>query len=165
MVNKEAVYSNIIRILDDSKAKYKLFNHKPAFTYDELLAVQKEAGFIGTEGKCLIVRIKDGFVVCITIQGIKLNFSKLKEILNDKDIRLANPEELRESFGAEPGCAYPFGFDESINIYIDPKIYSQEWFLFSPLFPTKTIQVKGSDLRQIFPNLKNKTKESPDIFT
>lgn len=164
MADKEAIYSNIVRILDYNQAQYKLFSHTPVLSYKDSAEVQKESGFIGTEGKCLVVRIKDGFVVCITIQGIKLNFSKLKEILNDKDIRLATPEELREYFGAEPGRACPFGFDESINIYIDPKIYSQEWFLFSPLFPTKTIQVKGSDLRQIFSNLKNKTQESANIF-
>ena len=164
MVDQEATYRNIIRILDDNKAKYKLFNHKAAFTYEELQAVQKEAGFFGTEGKCLVIKTKDDFVVCITIQGVKINFPKLKEILNDKDIRLANSEELRESFGAEPGCAYPFGYDENINIYIDPRVYAEEWFLFSPLFPTKTIQVKGSDLRQVFSSLKNNTQESVDIF-
>ena len=92
------------------------------------------------------------------------NFSKLKEILSDKDLRLAKPEELKEYFGAEPGCAYPFGFDESIKIYVDPTIYDQEWFLFSPLFATKTIQVRGSGLRRIFPNLKNKTVMNREIF-
>ena len=84
---------------------------------------------------------------------------------DDKTLDLTlRPRELKEYFGAEPGCAYPFGFDESIKIYVDPTIYDQEWFLFSPLFATKTIQVRGSGLRRIFFNLKNKTVMNREIF-
>ncbi|HLC78577.1 MAG TPA: YbaK/EbsC family protein [Candidatus Nanoarchaeia archaeon] len=164
MIDRDKIYNKIIKILNDNQATYKIFSHKAAFTYDELRFAQEEVGFIGIEGKCLVVKKDDGFVVCVTIQGKKLNFSKLKEILSDKDLRLAKPEELKEYFGAEPGCAYPFGFDESIKIYVDPTIYDQEWFLFSPLFATKTIQVRGSGLRRIFFNLKNKTVMNREIF-
>ena len=164
MVNQEKVYKNILKLLENSKAEYKLFNHKAAFSYEELNAVQKETGFRGTEGKCLVVKTEDSFVVCITIQGKKLDFLKLGEILNKKKIRLAKSDELKEHFGAEPGCAYPFGFDESIDIYVDSDIYVQDWFLFSPIFPTKKIQIKGLSLKKVFGNIKNKVKESFNIF-
>ena len=164
MISQDKTYEKIIKILEDNKSTYKLFNHKAAFTYEELQAVQKEVGFVGTEGKCLVVRTKNSFAVCVTIQGKKLNFSRLKEILADKDLRLAKPEELKEYFGAEPGCAYPFGFDEGIKIECRNTVYFPEWFLISPLFPTKTIQVKGKDLRNIFSNVGNATEENNELF-
>lgn len=46
-----------------------------------------------------------------------------------------------------------------VSQFIDPKIYEEEWFLFSPLFPTKTIQIKGADLKKAFENCENKVTE------
>lgn len=159
MVDQENIYLHIIKLLDDSAAEYKLFEHRAALTYADLEAVQKEAGFFGTEGKCMVIKVDGEFIVYITTFGNKINFDLIKEKLGVKKIRLATPEELKEYFGAEPGCAYPFGFDENINIFVDPEIYNEEWFLFSPLYSTKTIQVKGKDLKKVFGNCGNKIDE------
>lgn len=121
--------------------------------------VQKETGFTGTEGKCLVLKTGDIFIVYVTLQGNRANFDNIKQTLGVDKIRLASQEELKEYFGAEPGCAYPFGFSKEIDIYVDPKIYEQVWFLFSPVLPTKTIQAKGKDLKKVFNNLENKVTE------
>jgi Ala-tRNA(Pro) deacylase len=160
MVNPEEIYQEIIYLLDASKVKYKLFYHRAAFTYKELTEVQKEAGFFGTEGKCMVLKVKDNnFLVYITLHGKRLDFEAIKKYLNINKIQLASPDELKEYFGAEPGCAYPFGFDDKFNIYIDPEIYRQEWLLFSPVYPSKTIQIKGQELRKIFNMLENEIQE------
>ncbi len=158
-VNQETIYSNIIKLLDEPKAEYKLFEHRAALTYADLEAVQKEAGFFGTEGKCLVLKVDDRFIVYVTTLGNRINFDLIKQKLKVGKVRLAAPEELKEYFGAEPGCAYPFGFDESISIFVDPQIYEVEWFLFSPLYSTKTIQVKGGDLKSVFEKLENNVSE------
>ena len=159
MVNSEEAYLNLIKLLDENAVEYKLFSHKAALTYEDLLEVQKETGFVGTEGKCMVLKIDEKFVVYVTLQGKRLNFDSIKEYLNASKVRLATPEELKEYFGAEPGCAYPFGFDSQHDVYADPNIYNQEWFLFSPVLPTKTVQAKGADLKKVFDNLENKVVE------
>src|SRR3990167_9286400 len=111
MINQEDICQNIIKLLNDSGAEYKLFEHRAALTYQDLEEVQKEVGFFGTEGKCLVLKVVDKFIVYVTTFGNKINFDLTKEALESKKIRLATPEELKEYFGAEPGCAYPFGFD------------------------------------------------------
>lgn len=147
-------------MIANSNAKYKLYTHRPALSYEDLDKVRKETGFVGTEGKCLVLKADNKFIVFITLYNKKANFDKIKEKLNVKKIRLASKEELKEQFGAEPGCAYPFGFDSNVDIYIDPQIYDQEWFLFSPAVPTKTIQIRGLDLKKIFNSLQNKITET-----
>lgn len=159
MINPKKVYLELIRLLDENAVEYKLFTHKAALNYEDLAQVQKETGFIGTEGKCLVLKAKNNFIVYITLQGNRVNFDVIKQTLGLDKIRLATAEELKEYFGAEPGCAYPFGCPKEIDIYIDPNIYNQEWFLFSPVLPTKTIQAKGNDLRKVFSNLENKVQE------
>lgn len=107
----------------------------------------------------MVLKTDEEFVVYVTTQGNRVNFDAIKEKLGVKKIRLATPEELKEYFGAEPGCAYPFGFDSKYDVYVDPKIYEQEWFLFSPVLPKKTIQAKGSDLKKVYSSLENKVEE------
>ncbi|MFA6255196.1 MAG: YbaK/EbsC family protein [Patescibacteria group bacterium] len=159
----QEIFQKIISLLDSNQADYKLFSHRSALTYEDLAVVQKEAGFFGTEGKCLVLKADDKFIVYVTIQGCKVNFKRISEVVGAKTIRLATAEELKESFAAEPGCAYPFGFAEGIDIYIDPIIYQQEWFLFSPLLSTKTVQVRGADLKQVFGSLLNRVREATDF--
>ena len=163
MVDQKAIYQNIINLLDQNQAEYKLFRHRPALTYEDLAVIQKEAGFIGTEGKCLVLKADNDFIVYVTVQGKKVNFDQIKNLLNIKKVRLVLPKELMENFGAEPGCAYPFGFDSKCKIYLDPIIYDQEWFLFSPLYPDKTIQITGNSLKTVFQNLPNPVTETKDF--
>lgn len=160
MNNSDAYYQNLIKLLKDNHVEYKHFHHQPALTYEQLLEVQKQTGFFGTEGKCMVLKLDDNFIVYVTIQGKRLDFDKIKQVVEVSKVRLATPEELKEFFGAEPGCAYPFGFDKNIDIYVDPIIYEQEWFLFSPVFPDQTIQAKGEDLKKVFDNLENKVTET-----
>jgi Ala-tRNA(Pro) deacylase len=159
MIDSNLIFKKIISILDEISADYKLFSHKPAFTYKELLEAQKQAGFFGTEMKCLVLKSEKSFLVYITIQGNKLNFEKIKDFLEINELRLATPKELRKDFGAEPGCAYLFGFNKEIPIFIDPIIYKQDWLLFSPILPDKTVQVKAADLKKVFDVLDNEIKE------
>lgn len=162
MINPDIAFQNLISLLDKANVEYKLFSHREALTYEDLAAVQKETGFFGTEGKCMVLKADDKFIVYVTLQGQRVNFNNVKERLGVKKIRLALKEELKEYFGAEPGCAYPFGFDENVDIYVDPKIYDQEWFLFSPVLSSKTVQAKGGHLKRVFDNLTNKVDEVTD---
>lgn len=163
MIDSNAVYKKIIGLLDRNKVEYKLFSHKEALTWEELAEVQKETGFFGTETKCMVLKAGEKLIIYVTIQGKRVNFDAIKERLGVDKVRLSTPEELNEYFGAKPGCAYPFGFDNQYDIYIDPKIYDQEWMLFSPIFPTKTIQAKGADLKKVFDSLENKVQEVMDF--
>lgn len=159
MVNSEDLYNNVMSLLDRNKIEYKLFTHKAALTYEDLAEVQKETGFVGTEGKCMVLKVDGKFIVYVTLQGKRLNFNAIKEKLGAIKVILATPGELKDFFGADPGCAYPFGFNDQYNIYVDPVIYEQEWLLFSPVYPTKTVQARGPDLRSVFSNIQNQVEE------
>jgi len=159
MVNPEVIYKKLISLLDNCHVEYKLFTHRPALTYDELAVIQAEVGFLGTEMKCLVMKADENFIVYITLQGQRVDYQVIAERVGGKKVRLATPEELLEHFGATPGCAYPFGFDASYDIYVDPTIYKEEWLLFSPVVPTQTVQARGADLKKAFDALENHISE------
>ncbi len=159
MIDSNIVYEKLISLLNLNKVDYKLFSHKEALTWEELAEVQKETGFFGIETKCMVLKAGEKLIVYVTSQGKRVNFDVIKEKLGVNKVRLSTSEELSEYFGAKPGCAYPFGFDAQYDIYVDPKIYEQEWMLFSPIVPTKTVQIKGADLKKVFNSLENKVQE------
>lgn len=159
MIDAHLLGESVVRLLKDAGAKFKLFTHREALTWDDLDAVQKETGFFGTEMKCMVLDVDGIFVVYITLQGKKVDFGLVKERIGCKKIKLCSGEDLSEYFGAKPGCAYPFGFDARYTIYIDPEIFDEEWLLFSPVVPTKTVQIQGADLRKVFSMLENKVEE------
>jgi hypothetical protein len=159
MVDPIIIHDQLVNLLDTNQVEYKLFTHLPALTYEDLAVVQKETGFFGTEMKCMVLKVDDKFIVYVTLQGSRINFDVIKKELGGAKVRLAAPEELKECFGAQPGCAYPFAFDAQYDIYVDPKIYEQEWLLFSPVLSTETIQIRGKDLRGVFASVNNKVSE------
>ncbi len=162
-IDSKQIKENIIALLNEYKVTYQLFQHDQILSYEDAQREQQKYGWTGTEGKSLVINADGMLLVYFTIQGQKVNFDKIKEILGTKKVRLATSEELIEYFGAVPGCAYPFGFDEQFEIYVDPAIYEQAWVIFSPCLPTFTVQAKGNELNRIFSNVKNKVTET-NIF-
>ncbi len=158
-IDAQNIHDKLIALLDSNKVQYKLFTHEVALTYEDLVNVQKEAGFFGIEAKCMVLKTDSNFIIYITIQGKRVDFDSVKTMLNVTKLSLATPEDLNKYFGAQPGCAYPFAFDDKYDIYVDPIIYTQDWLLFSPVLPTETIQAKGQDLKRVFDSLKNKVHE------
>ncbi len=163
MPNPQALYEKLIGLLDQNAVEYKLFSHREALSYEDLEMVQKEEGFFGREMKCMVLKGDSEFFVYVTLQGNRVNMDVIKAKLGAKKVRLALPEELAEHFGAKPGCAYPFAFDAQFRIFVDPKLFEQEWLLFSPVLPTKTVQAKGGDLKKVFGALENQVEEVEDF--
>lgn len=159
MIDPQRVYDEIVRLLDDAGFEYRLYHHRPVLSYDQAELARQEAGFEGTEGKVVVCRADEGFAVYVTSQGQRLDQRTVRRLLDVKKLRLATAEELRVTFGAEPGCAYPFGFASEIPIVVDVALYDVEWLLFSAALPTTTIQVRGRDLRTLVAQLPNRTLE------
>ncbi len=160
MKEPRAAYDAILRLLVEQRVEHRLFHHRPIRSYADSEAVRHEAGFAGAEGKCLVLKAGDDFAVYTTLAGQRVDFRRIRAHLGGVKVRLATPEELREHFGAEPGCAYPFGFEADVRVFVDSTIYGEEWLLFSPGLPTATIQVRGRDLQRLFRSLLNPTEET-----
>jgi len=155
METMNEIADRIIGILDAAGAEYKLYEHRPVLTYEDIELVAQETGWQGTEMKNLVMKAGDDFVVYVTMQGVRSDTKAMKQHLGVKKVRMATNGELEEHFSAQPGNAYPFGFGEDIRIMVDPDVYAQEWLLFSPCRPSATVQVRGKDLEKVFASLPN----------
>lgn len=151
--------ARILDALDRAGARYRQFVHRPVMNYDDAELARQESGFTGTESKSMVLRNGDRFLVYVTLAGKRVDFRAMRAHLGGPKPKMVTDEDLRTHFGAEPGNAYPLGFDAAIPVLVDPDVFAQEWVLFSPAVPTETVQVRGEDLRAAYVLLGNPLQE------
>ena len=74
---------------------------------------------VGAIVKSLIFRASNSFVLCLVSGDKRCSLNKLKKILNEKDVSMANPEDVKKITGYTIGGVSPTGHLIKVNIFID----------------------------------------------
>ena len=77
---------------------------------------------VGAIVKSLLFRAGDNFVLCLISGDKRCSLTKLKKILNQKDVSIANPEDVKKITGFTIGGVSPTGHLTKINIFIDENL-------------------------------------------
>ena len=77
---------------------------------------------VGSIVKSLLFRTEDGFVLCLVSGDKRCSLNKLKKIKNQKDISMANADQVKEVTGFTIGGVSPIGHLHKIEIYIDNEL-------------------------------------------
>lgn len=150
-----SLYDRIINLLQQHQIAYHEYDHDPILNYEDAEREKQRLGWSGVESKNVFLKGTNGtYYLYVTLQGQRLDFAKLKELLGTK-ISLASEDDVRTIIECVPGCVAPFGFHEGIVVIIDPQIFQHEDYLFSPGITTKTIHTNIKHLQPIFDTLPN----------
>lgn len=123
-------YDQIIKLLDDAGAKYEVKQHDPIVTIEQ---AGKAIDIDPKEGaKALVLKTSSKFVLCVVRGTNKLDYKKVRAILNERKLRFATPEEVKEVMGVEIGACYPFGQVAGIDMLVDETLAENEKITFSP---------------------------------
>ena len=74
---------------------------------------------VGAIVKSLLFRADNSFVLCLVSGDKRCSLNKLKKILNEKDVSMANPEDVKKVTGYTIGGVSPTGHLKKIKIFID----------------------------------------------
>ena len=77
---------------------------------------------VGAIVKSLLFRTGDAFVLCLVSGDKRCSLNKLKKIRNQKDISMANADQVKEVTGFTIGGVSPIGHLHEIEIYIDNEL-------------------------------------------
>jgi Cys-tRNA(Pro) deacylase len=77
---------------------------------------------VGSIVKSLLFKTEDGFVLCLVSGDKRCSLNKLKKIRNQKDISMANADQVKEVTGFTIGGVSPIGHLHKIEIYIDNEL-------------------------------------------
>ena len=74
---------------------------------------------VGAIVKSLLLKTNDSFLLCLVAGDKRASLSKIKKIINKKDVSMANPEDVKSQTGYTIGGVSPIGHLKQIEIIID----------------------------------------------
>ena len=74
---------------------------------------------VGAIVKSLLLSSGKNFVLCLVSGDKRCSLNKIKNILNEKDVSMANPNDVKKITGYTIGGVSPVGHLSKIKIYID----------------------------------------------
>ena len=74
---------------------------------------------VGAIVKSLLFKTNDSFLLCLVSGDKRASLSKIKKIINKKDVSMANPEDVKSQTGYTIGGVSPIGHLKQIEIIID----------------------------------------------
>jgi len=87
----------------------------------------KEAAFslkceVGAIVKSLLFKTRESFLICLVAGDKRCSLNKLKKILNEKDVCMANPNEVKENTGFSIGGVSPVAHIKKLDILVDKSL-------------------------------------------
>ena len=77
---------------------------------------------VGSIVKSLLLRTKTSFLLCLIAGDKRCSLNKIKKILNQKDVSMANADQVKEITGFTIGGVSPVGHLNKIEIFIDESL-------------------------------------------
>lgn len=150
-------YDKVKEYLNSIGIEFKIVEHEPAYTTEE--ADKYIEGHDGVRTKTMFIcnKKKTNYYMIIIDDSKRLDMNKFKEIVSEKQMKMASEEALKEKLGIEPGMVSPFGLlnndEKDVKIYMDKEIITEEIMTFHPNDNTKTLFITTKDLFKYFENI------------
>lgn len=150
-------YDNVKEYLNSMGIQFKIVEHEPAYTTEE--ADKYIEGYDGVRTKTMFIcnKKKTNYYMIIMDDSKRLDMNKFKEIVSEKQMKMASEEALNQKLGIKPGMVSPFGLlnndEKDVKIYMDKEIITEEIMTFHPNDNTKTLFITTNDLFKYLENI------------
>ena len=130
--------------------RVQIVEHEPALTTEQADKFIEGIEGVRTKTMFLTNRKKRNFYLVIMDDKKRLDMDSFKEIVGEKQIKMASEESLMEKMKLPAGVVSPFGllnnYDKDIKVYFDKEIMDEERMSFHPNTNEKTIFINTEDL-------------------
>ncbi|GAH47461.1 unnamed protein product [marine sediment metagenome] len=138
----------VTEFLDKSGVKYEVTEHEPAFTAQQMAAVEHEPGKY--VAKPVIVKADDKYVMCVLSACYKVDLRALKKQLGAKSVEIVEEKEIEKIFpDCELGAAPPFGNLYDLPTYMDKAMEEDDHIMFQGGSHEKSIRMSMDDYRKL----------------
>ncbi|MFQ5465226.1 MAG: aminoacyl-tRNA deacylase [Thermodesulfobacteriota bacterium] len=125
-----AILGRLEDFLKESGVSYESVTHPEAFTAQEVAAAMHVKG--KDLAKAVIIKAGDRLVMTVLPASRRVDFSRLKAALGEKEIRLASEDEFKGLFeNCEPGGEPPFGNIFGMETLVDESLAEDERIFFN----------------------------------
>ena len=102
---------------------------------------------VGAIVKSLLFKAGKKFVLCLVSGDKRCSLNKLKKILNEKDVSMANPEDVKRVTGYTIGGVSPTGHLTKIKIYIDENLKNFNSIFAAAGHPNAVFEIDFENLK------------------
>ena len=147
LLNKEPV-KRVQELISkfDSNLKVIVLNTTARTAKDAATSLKCEVGAIV---KSLLFKADDTFLICLVPGDKRCSLNKLKKILNKKDVRMANADEVKANTGFSIGGVAPIAHLKKLNILIDQSLGRFESVFAAAGHPNSIFKIKYDQLVQM----------------
>ena len=103
----------------DSNLRIIVLNSAARTAKDAAFSLKCEVGAIV---KSLLFKTRESFLICLVAGDKRCSLNKLKKILNEKDVCMANPNEVKENTGFSIGGVPPVAHIKTLDILVDKSL-------------------------------------------
>ena len=104
---------------------------------------------VGAIVKSLLFKAGEKFVLCLVSGEKRCSLNKLKKILNEKDVSMANPDEVKRVTGYTIGGVSPTGHLIKTKIYIDENLKNFESIYAAAGHPNAVFEIDFENLKAL----------------
>ena len=104
---------------------------------------------VGAIIKSLLFRAGEDFILCLVSGDKRCSLNKLKNILNEKDISMANPEDVKKITGYTIGGVSPVGHLIKTKIFIDENLKNFESIFAAAGHPNAVFEIDFENLKKL----------------
>ena len=99
--------------------------------------------------KSLLFRAGDSFVLCLVSGDKRCSLNKLKKILDEKDVSMAIPEDVKRVTGYTIGGVSPTGHLTKIKIYLDENLKNFTSIFAAAGHPNAVFEIDFKNLKAL----------------
>jgi Cys-tRNA(Pro) deacylase len=104
---------------------------------------------VGAIVKSLLFRANESFLLCLVSGDKRCSLNKLKKILDEKDVLMASPDEVKKITGYTIGGVSPVGHLNKLKIYIDTNLERFTNVFATAGHPNCVFKIEYKDLKRI----------------
>ena len=104
---------------------------------------------VGAIVKSLLFKAGDSFVLCLVSGDKRCSLNKLKKILDEKDVSMANPEDVKRVTGYTIGGVSPTGHLIKTKIYIDENLKNFDTIYAAAGHPNAVFEIDFENLKAL----------------
>jgi len=130
----------------NSNLKILVLNSTARTAIDAANSLKCEVGAIV---KSLLFKVDDSFLICLVAGDKRCSLNKLKKILNMKNVRMANADEVKKNTGFSIGGVSPVAHKMKLNVLIDKSLSRFENVYAAAGHPNCVFKIKYIELIDI----------------
>jgi Ala-tRNA(Pro) deacylase len=134
--------------LDDNQIHYRVSRHSPAYTAQELAAVEHVSG--KRVIKPVVVRADGEFYMCALPACYRVDLHELQEQLMADEVEVVDEQYLRNHFGdCDMGAAPPIGWFFGMTTLMDESLVHGDRVMFQAGTHVDAVEMSLADYRRV----------------